>query len=981
MLMAALGAAISAEPLTQPGVPMTVITTPHLEAYVPAAQAAALTPTVLRAEVLYTAMARQAGYTITRPLRLLFNDAFDDHNGFSTVIPFPLVGIDLAPARPMSGIFDGADHLERTLIHEFAHHLSNDRNHGFRRGLERIFGRVLPSELLSLLVFYLSTPANVTMPSFWHEGLAQWAETAYAPSGSAWGGRGRDPLTHMIWRLDAAAGRIPPAGEWKLSFSRWPYGSRAYLYGAAYTRWLEARFGRTADLWKLIDAHAHQWAFAFNNGSEALLGQTHAALIPQARFDLLAEQERQLAILRRQSVTRTTRLTPPDSTVSVPAWTTERTLFAALNTPLARPTFVTIDDRGRTTSAWRSAYAMGEARSLADGTLIYAETPGGLYRAADSRVYVLRAGQAFTLDGARLLQPDATLLLGQADGATRLRIAAIQLRAAGTQALVWSDVTLRSGVLTNEAGQANWHDWPVQGRAWSPTFRPGHAELAWIETDERGSRLLLAPLGEPERRTVLAEVRGRLLNPSWSADGAELFVCADHSGVANAYVLDPATPGSLVALTNTIGGVTACVPSFDGQELALIDHDVHGPYLTRIANDRKRRLGTIPQLTCAWPAPLDGDQAPRVIEPLSADGADPLVASSRAYRGLSHIRPWFWTPTTFAAPEGGFGLTALATDPLFTHQVIAGVGIGPNGDEPVGMFSWIYSGWPIEIGAIAEQNERTYNDLLIASNGEEFDYVERVASSALLVGAGLNGFRTRLQAYLSGGVADYRTSDRGAEEYAGRTILTRPAFRGSERFAAVTIGYDDQLFTPTGYAGDNGLTGTLTYRRSGFGGDLERNRVIANGNAALMIWPAQGHQLVFGGQLGWSDGKDTLQGAFSVGGVLGLGLPRGYDTIQQTGDHLLGGSVAYRLPLWRPFTSFGSSPWVHRQVVLEGFYDAAEVSTDRFLGNGRLYQSVGGELHDAWEFYGILLQPGLGVAQQLDGKEETVVYLSLGFRG
>ena len=130
-------------------------------------------------------MAQRAGYVITRPLRVLLSSNLDEHNGFSTVIPFPLVQVELAPARPRSGIFDGGDYLERTLTHEFAHHLSNDRNHGFRGVLESIFGRVLPSEPLSLLLFYLSTPAHITMPSFWHEGLAQWAETAYAPPGTS----------------------------------------------------------------------------------------------------------------------------------------------------------------------------------------------------------------------------------------------------------------------------------------------------------------------------------------------------------------------------------------------------------------------------------------------------------------------------------------------------------------------------------------------------------------------------------------------------------------------------------------------------------------------------------------------------------------------------------------------------------------------------------------------------------------------------
>jgi hypothetical protein len=45
--------------------------------------------------------------------------------------------------------------------------------------LESVFGRVMPSEPLSLGIFLLSTPNHVLSPAFWHEGVAQWAETAF----------------------------------------------------------------------------------------------------------------------------------------------------------------------------------------------------------------------------------------------------------------------------------------------------------------------------------------------------------------------------------------------------------------------------------------------------------------------------------------------------------------------------------------------------------------------------------------------------------------------------------------------------------------------------------------------------------------------------------------------------------------------------------------------------------------------------------
>ena len=169
--------AVASDALIAPGDRLAVIDTAHLHALVPADVAEALKPRIARAEVIYAAMSKDAGYT-PRRLTLLVTDDLDTHNGFSTVTPFPIINVQLAPSLQPSFIFTGSDEFERTLIHELAHHISNDRDpNAFRHTLANIFGRILPNDPLSLVIAYLSTPAHQTMPSFWHEGSAQWAET------------------------------------------------------------------------------------------------------------------------------------------------------------------------------------------------------------------------------------------------------------------------------------------------------------------------------------------------------------------------------------------------------------------------------------------------------------------------------------------------------------------------------------------------------------------------------------------------------------------------------------------------------------------------------------------------------------------------------------------------------------------------------------------------------------------------------------
>jgi len=146
------------------------------------------------------------------------------------------------------------------------------------------------------------------------------------------------------------------------------------------------------------------------------------------------------------------------------------------------------------------------------------------------------------------------------------------------------------------------------------------------------------------------------------------------------------------------------------------------------------------------------------------------------------------------------------------------------------------------------------------------------------------------------------------------------------------------------------------------------------------VWRAGGHQIHLAGRLGTSDGDEVLQGSFAIGGAFGLDIPRGYVDREATGDHIVAYSMAYRFPVWRPFDGFGSAPFRHRQLVIETFYDAAKVSSDEPGGDGRWFRSWGALAISDWEVWVLRIQPGIGVAQQVDGDEDTRLLFQLGFR-
>ena len=980
--------------LVLPGRDHAIIDTPHLHALVPADQAEQLRPLIQRADGIYVHLARDAGYTIQAPLSLLVGDDVDDHNGFSTVVPRPLIQIELAPALPRSGIFDGDDVFLRTFIHEATHHLSNDRPHKVSAVTERIFGRVMPDEPLSLLAAYFTIPPHATSPFFWHEGLAQWAETQYADPASAWGGRGRDSLTHMVWRLDADAGAIPPVGEWRRGFQRWPYGNRVYLYGLAYTRWLQAAYGGQVPLWKAITGQGKSWPFFFDRGARQVYGRNHAGMIAEARQALLTEQEGQLARLRQATVTDLKRLTPGDTAIGAPAWLADGRLFAAWAGAYDTPSFAVIDGDGTPHQTWRSAYARGEVRNADDGAVIWSEPVRRTGSSGmPSRLHLRTPGGFITrLPGERLLQPALRTVpsTNSSSGLRHYQVAALRLGAAGRHELI-----LRATVVGDDLvhqflapGDQPWTTVATQGQPWSPVFRPRHDDLVWVETDAAGSRLVLAPLGDPDKRTILAQVRGRIIHPVFSADGAHLYFCADHTGVANAYrvaVQDPA----LVPITNVIGGVIACVPSPDGRQLALVAFDREGSFLAKIANDPATWAKEVPALTLAWPAPvpattvsvplntLDGEQP----TPLPKEPANLPDATISPYHGLAELRPLFWTPTTLVTPEGGLGVVGKAADPLNTHQALASVGIGDTKSTPVGLAAYIYAPYTLQAAAAVWRSERTWNDRVVDSGGVLQDYTENIETAEGRVGYGLAGNVWRMQSYLAVGVSRWKEAPASAEDRNGRPIVSQQPFAGQEQYVEVALARSSSNYFPTSYTTEAGTEFALVYRHSGLGGELARRKLTASLARVWSVWPEAGHQVVTAGSLGWSDadGDQILQSQFAVGGPQGYNRVRGYPLVA-SGPYLATYTLAYRLPVWRPFQGFGTTPFAIRQLVLEGFTDAGKISPDRILGEGNWIRSAGGELHANLEAWALDLNPGLGVAKQLDVHKDTRAYLTLAYQ-
>ncbi len=943
----------------------------HIIAYVPEDAADRLVPLVQRLDRVFAFMCEEAGHTPGKKLVVNIVDEDDMLQGWASVIPRPVVELNLAPGY-YGGFFAGGERrLELVAIHEFAHILSIDMTFGVRKVFERIFGRVVPQDILSLGAAYFTVPSQATMPLFWLEGLAQWAETRYSDPDGIWGGRGRDSYTHMIWRLDAEAGKIPEAEDWRSSYIHWPEGSRPYNYGLAYTRYLDGAYGDRCSMWRFTRNQAGNWPFVFDRAPAALIEKRHSDLIREARQSLMAEQKRNIRELKSVPVTPLKRLTPVDHEFGAPAWTSDGRLFASSYRPFARrQRYVTIDSKGDMESTGVPSLGTAPSRRSPGGSIVtstFVRTVKGRYR---SRITVVRPSGDVFHTGLRLIHPDlAERVFGKDDA-----VAAIRFTGAGDQSLRL--YRLEGKTLHTETVM------PVEGVPWDPAFRPRlngpPMELAWVETDATSSRIMLSPIARPDIRRTLLTAKGRILHPVFSADGNTLFYCSDVSGVLNAYRLSLAAEKLKPApVTHTIGGVIACTPSPDGKYLAVLDHDSGGPFISIIPDRRRVAPGNLPEIPLHWPAP-EGvlyTKPSREKFTLPPAAEDPQELSRKSYNGLKHIEFQYWTPTTAVTETGGIGIQAALGDPIERHSIKAGAGIGAVEAEPVGQVFYRYGGWArTDVVFTGYALESTYNERIRTVWEEDADYTETLYGGNAGFIFDLSGIERMLSASFSIGAHDRSPVEESERVMKNRILISQPAFEGLENYAQSGLYYNDMTLYPTSYAAEDGLRVSLEYRLSGrdLGGDLDRDRALGKAGYIFSVSPEGGHQIEGNVFAGWSDGEDILQGAFVIGGTSydGIEAPRGYIDTEATGPFLGAYSAAYRLPVYRPFKGLSTTPFELRQLVVEGFYEAGLISSDKPFGDGSWLRSVGLETTFEMRFMGVPIRPGFWVARQLDGEED-----------
>ena len=242
----------------------------------------------------------------TRPEIVVYSE-FDIANGFSTPLPFNLMGVFLTP--PDGGeLLDNSGWLDLLLVHEFTHAVHLDKVRGVPGVLQNIFGNV---------PWFIP---NVFQPSWMLEGLAVWNES----EPNAGRGRLRGPWFEAWLRSERQRGFVSLA-ELNADGRSLPV-NKQYLYGAYFMDFLARRYGPDK-----IQALVHQYSGnivpRLHSAPYAATGKMMDELWLEFLADLTQQVDARSQAIVGQAAVVGTALTPPlfdiDSVAALPtggAW-------------------------------------------------------------------------------------------------------------------------------------------------------------------------------------------------------------------------------------------------------------------------------------------------------------------------------------------------------------------------------------------------------------------------------------------------------------------------------------------------------------------------------------------------------------------------------------------------------------------------------------------------------------------------------------
>jgi Tol biopolymer transport system component len=635
---------------------------PHLSVHYPRGlEIPARRALSLGEELLARHEARYGGHI--RRVHVVLADVDDDPNGFASPLPYPLVHLRLVAPSGADELGNYEDWMRLLLTHELAHvvHLEQARGWwGVGRG---VLGR-------APFLF-----PNAFTPMWMIEGLATYEETEDTAFG-----RGRDPDSRMVLRMEALARGLPREDEPVLGLDRWPGGSAGYLFGQSFLRWTEERFGPDA-LPRLARSHAGE-ALPYLDEVTFKKVTTRGlhARWEQWRREVGDELRAEADAIAARGITPSRALTTRGIRQVGARFSPDGRWIAYTSRTLTRQREVRVmraDGGGDRSLVWRNGGS--ELAWTPDGeTVVFddVERHRLFTTRFDLRAVRVRDGRArWITRGLRAQDPDVS-----PDG--RQVVFARQRGDRSDLSLIGLDGQGLRDLTRSEAG--------VQ---WSnPAFSPDGASVVASRWTAGGWLDLVRVDLASGVIEELTHDRAKDVEPAFTPDGASVLFRSDRDGVSNVYALRLAGR-ELRRVTNVVGGAFLPDVHPDGRRLLFSSYSASG-YDVHLATLDEASSPADPFVD-AYPSPL-----PAAIP---AEGTE-----DGAYRPLPTALPRFWTPFFETGGEGtSYGVATAGADPLLRHAWALELSWNTAADKLSGRGLYQYDRFrPTFFLSLDESNER-----------------------------------------------------------------------------------------------------------------------------------------------------------------------------------------------------------------------------------------------------------------------------------
>lgn len=857
---------------------------------------------------LAEAVAKDFEPTLGRPrsrVHVILVSQDDASNGWATPFPFNVIEIVAAVPPGPSLIGNTSDWLRLVFVHEYTHILHLDRSRGLFGGLRRVFGRhpaLLP---------------NIFVPPWQIEGLATYQESATTREGR---------VTAVDFRtiLDRAAAVNQFASLDRASSARvdWPSGNTPYLFGAYFHEYLARTYGEPS-LTRLADETSGRLPY-FGAGA-------FKTVFNKSLGELWRDFERD-AEARASSVAETaTRLTHHGFIVSAPAFAPDGRLFYGVSNPEGFPALMQRDADGSTREV---TTRVGGGRISATGSEIVfdqAEYVRSVGVQGDLYVVARDSGESRRLTrearaGDPDVSPDGSTIVCTVQHVDRRSLATMPFRVGATPVPLLAEP-----------------DAHYASPRWSPDGRLIAAERR--RTGERSAIVIIDPGTRAIVQTIAAPGSSRNVTPSWTPDGKSvLFAAEGVNGPFHVYLADVGSP-RVRRLANTGAGARFPVLSPDGRTLVFVGYTIDG-----------YDLFSLDATLAEWIEVRDA--APTIdspaLAPLDAEGAAPAE-----YTPWRHLVPRFWTPIVEVDDEeAAIGGSTWGSDALGRHAY-AVLATWSTRARPDWSAAYAYDRWRPTLFVDASDDTDPWRLGTVRT---------RELNAGLVV-----PFRTfrRTQSLLA---AFHASTDRfacGDCEQPFDAAVERRALRGgwsltTARSYGFSISPEDGVTASLSgeWSPDAlGATGTASAIVADFRAFLPavpRHGVIAMRSAAAIAWGDDDAVREFGAG---GSGPRFSGASFDRDAI---GLVRGFDTADLTGQRAVVVNLDYRIPLAWIERGVGTWPFFVRSLHGAVFADAGAAWNNRLTRRDRR-GSFGLEIaSDVVIGYAVPLTVASGIAWRFD---------------